>query len=389
MTPRPECDTYRAIGKPTHTGARNGRLPADTDAVETLLDREAVSLDVERFGDYLVEATVLVTGAGGSIGVELCGQLARLGASTLVLVDHSEASLVALARALRAEHGFEGATPVLADIKSRARMFEVFERYRPDVVFHAAAYKHVPLLEDAPVEGVATNVLGTKCVVDAARHVDTRHFVLFSTDKAVQPTNVLGQTKAVAEWIVAAVGRQAGRQFASVRLGNVVDSTGSILPMFRGQVARGGPITVTHPSATRYLITAAEAAGLAIVAGRFADSNSIFWLESGPPVSVLDLARRLAAVAAPHDVGIEFVGLRTGERLHEQLFSHGDEVALTPCEHIWTSPVHQVQHAWLEEWLAVLERHVECASTELVRAALAEMHAGPQREPLRPAEVVA
>jgi FlaA1/EpsC-like NDP-sugar epimerase len=347
-----------------------------------------VSLDVELFGDYLVHATVLVTGAGGSIGVELCRQLARLGVRTLVLVDHSEASLVALARALRAEHGFEGATPVLADIKSRARMFEVFERYRPDVVFHAAAYKHVPLLEAAPVEGVETNVLGTKCVVDAARHVDTRHFVLFSTDKAVQPTNVLGQTKAVAEWIVAAAGRRAGRQFASVRFGNVVDSAGSILPMFRGQVARGGPITVTHPSATRYLITAAEAAGLAIVAGRLADSNIIFWLDSGPPVCVLDLARRLAT-AAPHDVGIEFVGLRAGERLHEQLFSRDDEVAPTACEHIWTSPVHQVEPAWLEEWLAVLERHVERASSELVRAALAEMHAGSQREPLRPAEVVA
>jgi FlaA1/EpsC-like NDP-sugar epimerase len=389
LTPPPECDTYRAIGKATHTGARNGRVPADADAVETLLDRKAVPVDVERFGDYLSEATVLVSGAGGSIGVELCGQLARLGADTLVLVDHAEAPLVGLARALRVEHGFDGAAPVLADVKSRARMFEVFERYRPDVVFHAAAYKDVPLLEACPVEGVATNVLGTKCVLDAARHVGTRHFVLFSTDKAVQPTNVLGQTKAVAEWIVAAAGRRmADRRFASVRLGNVVDSAGSILPMFRGQVARGGPITVTHPSATRYLITAAEAAGLAIVAGRFADSNSIFWLDSGPPVCVLDLARRLAT-AAPHDVGIEFVGLRAGERLHERLFSHGDEVAPTACEHIWTSPMHQVEPPWLEEWLAVLERHVERASSELVRAALAEIHAGPQREPVRPAEVVA
>jgi FlaA1/EpsC-like NDP-sugar epimerase len=384
-----ECDTYRAIGEATHPGALNGRVPADTDAVETLLGRKAVSVDVGTFGDYLAHATVLVTGAGGSIGAELCGQLARLGADTLVLVDHSEASLVGLARALRAEHGFTGATPVLADIKSRARVFEIFERYRPDVVFHAAAYKHVPLLEAAPVEGVATNVLGTKCIVDAACHIRTSHFVLFSTDKAVQPTNVLGQTKAVAEWIVAAAGRHvADGQFASVRLGNVVDSAGSILPMFRGQAARGGPITVTHPSATRYLITAAEAAGLAIVASRLADSNSIFWLDSGPPVRVVDLARRLAT-AAPHDVDIEFVGLRPGERLHEQLFSDGDEVALTCCEHIWTSPMQQVELAWLERWLAVIERHVERASSELVRAALAEMHAAPQREQIRTAEVVA
>lgn len=292
---------------------------------------------------------------------------------SLVLLDHAEASLVGLARALRAEHGFERATPVLADIKSRTRIIEVFERHRPDVVFHAAAYKQVPLLEASPVEGVATNVLGTRWVVDAARDVGARRFVLLSTDKAVQPTNVLGQTKAVAEWIV------MDAQFTSVRLGNVVDSAGSILPLFRAQVALGGPVTVTHPSATRYLMTAAEAAGLAIVAGGLADSSSIFWLDSGPPVCVLDLARRLVT-AAPHDVDIEFVGLRAGERLHEQLFANGDEVAPTSCEHIWASRVRPVDPAWLDRWLAALEHHVERASSALVRAALAEMHSAPEHE---------
>jgi FlaA1/EpsC-like NDP-sugar epimerase len=264
----------------------------------------------------------------------------------------------------------------------------VFERSRPDVVFHAAAYKHVPLLEASPVEGVATNILGTKCVVDAARHVGTGHFVLFSTDKAVQPTNILGQTKAVSEWIVAGAGREPNGRFASVRLGNVVDSAGSILPLFRGQVALGGPVTVTHARATRYLMTAAEAAGLAIVAGRLADSHSIFWLDSGPPVRVLDLARRIA-LAAPHDVAIEFVGLRAGERIHEQLFSNGDNVAPTPCERIWRSPMRQVDPAWLSEWLAVLAGAVERASSTLVRTALAEMHSAPERTPVREAEVVA
>jgi FlaA1/EpsC-like NDP-sugar epimerase len=293
----------------------------------------------------------------------------------LVLVDHAEAPLAELTRTLREEHRFDESVAVLADIKSPVRMFEVFARHRPDVVFHAAAYKHVPLLEASPGEGVATNIRGTKCVVDAARHVGATHFVLFSTDKAVQPTNILGQTKAVAEWIVADAGRElAGTRFASVRLGNVVDSAGSIVPVFRRQVALGGPVTVTHPKATRYLMTAGEAAGLAIAAGHLADSNSTFWLDSGPPVSVFELARRIAS-ATSRDVAIEFVGLRPGERLHEQLFSSGDEVAPTLCDRVWTSPMRQVDAAWLNRWLATLERHIASGSSELVRPALAEMHA--------------
>jgi FlaA1/EpsC-like NDP-sugar epimerase len=332
---------------------------------------------------------VLVTGAGGSIGVELCAQLARLRVQTLVLVDHAEAPLAGLARTLVEEHGFDQPVAVLADIKSSARMSEVFERHRPDVVFHAAAYKHVPLLEASPVEGAATNILGTKCVVDAARHAGTSRFVLLSTDKAVQPTNILGQTKAVAEWIVADAGREvAGTRFASARLVNVVDSAGSILPVFRRQVAVGGPVTVTHPKATRYLITAGEAAGLAIAAGHLADSKSIFWLDSGPPVCVFELARRLASAASP-DVAIEFVGLRPGERLHEQLFSNGDEVARTPCEGVWTSPMHRVDAAWLNRWLAALEVHIESGSSSLVRTALMEMHAAAERKAIGAAVAVA
>jgi FlaA1/EpsC-like NDP-sugar epimerase len=238
------------------------------------------------------------------------------------------------------------------------------------------------------LEGVATNVLGTSSVVDAARHAGAGRFVLFSTDKAVEPTNILGQTKAVAEWIVAAAGLAADASYASVRLVNVVDSAGSILPVFRRQIELGGPVTVTDPDATRYVMTADEAAGLAIVAGALADSNGVFWLDSGPPVRVLDLAQRLVSSAA-RDVGIEFVGLRAGERLHEQLFSNGDEVAATPCEHVWRSPMHQVDPAWLDQWLAVLERHVERASSTLVRAALAEMHAAAASEAALPPMVVA
>jgi FlaA1/EpsC-like NDP-sugar epimerase len=261
------------------------------------------------------------------------------------------------------------------------RMFEIFEQHCPHVVFHAAAYKHLPLLEASPVEGVATNVLGTKCIVDAACRAGVERLVLFSTDKAVRPTSILGQTKAVAEWIVATAGRDAAQgRFASIRLGNVIDSAGSVLPFFRGQIASGGPVTLTHPKATRYLMTTGEAAGLAVVAGALADSRSIFWLNSGTPVCVLDIARRLAS-AASTEVGIDYVGLRAGERLHERLFSSGDEILATPCERVWKSSTPDIDAAWLNGWLAALARHVRRASATGVRAALTEMHTEPSRKP--------
>jgi FlaA1/EpsC-like NDP-sugar epimerase len=361
---------------------------AEDVAVETLLGRPIVNLDAARFGAYLVGRRVLVTGAGGSVGVELCARLARLGARELVLVDQAEATVVELARVLRTDVGFAAAVPVVADIKSRKRAFELFERNLPDVVFHAAANKHLPALEASPVEGVATNVLGTRYIVAAARRVNVDRFVLFSTDKAVRPTSVLGQTKAVAEWIVASTGRDARGRYASVRFGNVVDSAGSMLPIFRRQVAGGGPITVTDPRATRYLMTSGEAAGLAIVSGGLADGNRLFWLDSGPPVRVVDLARRLASTTSP-DVAVQFVGLRAGERLHEQQVGPGEEIVPTHCERVWSAAVRHVDSAWLGRWLDVLERHVRQASAAGVRAALDEMQATPARGAGAPAWIAA
>ena len=309
---------------------------------------------------------MLVTGAGGSVGSELCARLAGLGVRELVLVDQAEGPLVALAGSL---HGLARATPVLVDIRSPVRTAEVFDRHRPDVVFHAAAYKQVPLLESFPVEGAAVNVLGTKAVADAARHAGVERLVLFSTDKAVHPTSVLGLTKAVAEWIVAAAAeRPPGRRYACVRLGNVVDSAGSIVPLFRSQIARGGPVTVTHPDATRYLVTAGEAAGLAVVAGALAGSRSVFWLDAGPPVRVVDLAHRLGSNGS-----VTFVGLRAGERLHEHQCARDDEVSPTPCERVLRSALRRVDPGWLDERLAVLEEHVRDGSAEGVRATLEEM----------------
>ena len=355
-------------------------------SVEALLGRRVVDVAAAKFGEYLLGAAVLVTGAAGSIGTELCALLARLGVGQLVLVDQAEASLVAVARSLQRDCGL-ACVPVLADIRSRSRSFEVFETYRPDVVFHAAAYKHVSLLEASPSEAAATNVIGTQSVVDAAGVVGVQRFVLFSTDKAVQAASILGQTKSVAEWVVAGAGESAlqGR-FATVRLVNVIDSAGSILPLFREQLARGVPLTVTDERATRYLMTAGEAAGLAVVAGALADSESVFFLDSGPPVSVLDLASRLASAG----VDIEFVGLRAGERLHERLCWSGDELSATPCEQVLRAPMHRVDPIWLEAQLAALARCVERASAAGIRSLLAEMQATAAlgRNGARPREAV-
>ena len=345
-----------------------------------------MDVGAETVGGYLDGAAVLVTGAGGSLGAELCIRLARLGARELVLVDQAEAGLVALVDRLRREQDFGNAIPVLGDVTRQGRAAEVLERYRPDVVFHAAAYKHVPLLEAHPVEGVSANVLGTKCVVDASRRAGVARFVLFSTDKAVEPTSVLGRTKAVAEWIVAAAGQEDElARYAAVRLGNVVDSAGSALPIFRRQVAEGGPVTVTHPQATRFVLTAGEAADLAIVAGALADSRSIFWLDAGPPVRVADLARRLAA-AVSAEIELDFVGLRPGERLHERMLWSWDKAVPTPCAYVFRSALRQVDPVWLDGWTATLSGLVDPASPEGVRAALAEMLATAPEE-LRPAAV--
>jgi FlaA1/EpsC-like NDP-sugar epimerase len=282
--------------------------------------------------------------------------------------------------ALRKGHGFNDSVPVLADIRSAPRVAAVFDRHRPDVVFHAAANKHVPLVEAQPLEGVASNVLGTEHMVEAARRSGVARFVLFSTDKAVEPVSVLGQTKGVAEWIVAAARRDGvdGR-YVAVRLGNVVDSSGSVLPLFRRQVARGGPVTVTHPQMTRYLMTADEAAGLAIVAGALADSTGIFWLDVGLPVPVLTLARRLARTRSV-EVSIDFVGLRAGERLHEHMLWRDDTVEATACPGVFRSPLRRVDPRWLEDSIVALQEYVDGGAEDDVREQLAAMHAASRRQ---------
>ena len=352
--------------------------------VEDVLGRESVELDVPAIASYISGATVLVTGAGGSIGSELCRQLAALGAGRIILADHAENALVAVEHELRHERGFPATVPALVDVKEPAKMRRLFERHRPDVVFHAAAYKHVPLMEANPLESVRNNVLGTKVVAETASEYGAKRFVLVSTDKAVNPKNVLGQTKALCEWIVeASAARGAnGTSFISVRFGNVLASSGSVIPLFRRQIARGGPVTVTHPDMQRYFMTIPEAVQLIVQAGAIGESGDIFVLDMGEPVRIVDLAHnmiRLSGKEPERDIAVEFIGVRAGEKLHEDLWDEDESAVPTSHPKILRAACLPVDPGWLEDELAELERLVDAGETVEVVARLGELIRAPHR----------
>src|SRR3954451_23063211 len=263
--------------------------------VEDVLGRDPIRMEIDRVGAYVRGRVVLVTGAGGSIGAELCRQLARVGPKQLVLVENAENSLFEIRRHLEEERHFVRVAAVLADCKDATRMRELFQEHRPSVVFHAAAYKHVPLMEENPVEAVRNNAVATRIVAAAAGEAGVERFVLVSTDKAVSPATVMGASKALAEWAVeAAQNRWKGTRYASVRFGNVLGSSGSVVPIFRRQIAAGGPVTVTDEKMSRYFMTIPEAVQLIIRAGSLqALSGSVFVLDMGDPVRIVDLAEQM------------------------------------------------------------------------------------------------
>jgi FlaA1/EpsC-like NDP-sugar epimerase len=352
--------------------------------VEDVLGREAVELDLASIASYLTGETVLVTGAGGSIGAELCRQIAAVGAERIVLVDHGENALVEIERELAFERRYTSTVSVLADVKDRAKMRRLFERFRPGVVFHAAAYKHVPLMEGNPLESARNNIFSTAVVADIASELGTKRFVLVSTDKAVNPKNVLGQTKAVCEWIVeaAAAREQNGTHFISVRFGNVLGSSGSVIPLFRRQIARGGPVTVTHPEMTRYFMTIPEAVQLIIQAGAIGESGDVYVLDMGTPVKIIELAHnmiRLSGKEPERDIAIEFIGVRPGEKLHEELWGDGENAAPTSHPKILRCATQPVDPLWLEEELSELERLVEAGEPVEVVSRLGAMMRAPRR----------
>ena len=352
--------------------------------VEDVLGREPVELDMAAIASYLQRQTVLVTGAGGSIGSELCRQIARAGAGRLILVDNSEPSLFAIERELVDERGFTASIAVLGDVQNRTKMRQVFDRYRPAVVFHAAAYKHVPLMEANPVESVRNNVLGTKIVAETAVEFGAARFVLISTDKALNPRAVYGQCKAICEWIAEAYGARddIATRFVAVRFGNVLGSSGSVVPIFKRQIERGGPVTVTHPEMTRYFMTIPEASALVIQAGAIGGRGEVFVLDMGEPVSILELARnmiRLSGKEPDRDVKIEFVGARPGEKLHEELWGEGEAVLDTSHPKIKRASRVSVDVVWLEDELNELERLVEEGETLELVARLSTIMRAPRR----------
>jgi FlaA1/EpsC-like NDP-sugar epimerase len=321
--------------------------------VEDVLGREPVRMDLDRVGGYLTGRVVLVTGAGGSIGSELCRQIARVGPSKLILLDHAEDNLFGIRRELVEDRHVLNTLAVLADCKEGERMREVFAEHRPAIVFHAAAYKHVHLMEENPVEAVRNNALATRVMCQVAGESGCLAFVLVSTDKAVAPATVMGASKALAEWAVeAADQRFPDTAFCAVRFGNVLGSSGSVVPIFRRQIAAGGPVTVTHREMTRYFMTIPEAVQLVIRSGSLVQGGEVFVLEMGEPVKIIELAHdmiRLSGLEPDRDIAIEVIGPRPGEKLHEELFNPYERPQPTPAQKILRAQHPPLDPAWEKE----------------------------------------
>ncbi|MCO5385956.1 nucleoside-diphosphate sugar epimerase/dehydratase [Desulfosporosinus sp.] len=325
--------------------------------VEDLLGRDPVSVDLEEVAGYVAGETVFITGAGGSIGSEICRQIARFNPGKLVLLGHGENSIFDIEQELRVEHpGIDYITEIL-DIKDREKVFLIFKRYKPGVVFHAAAHKHVPLMERNPEEALKNNVVGTQNLAEAADQVKVKTFVSISTDKAVNPTSVMGATKRTAEMLIQSLDLRSQTKFVAVRFGNVLGSRGSVIPTFKRQIAQGGPVTVTHPDMVRYFMTIPEAAQLVIQAGAMGRGGEIFILDMGKPVKIVDLAKdliRLSGFQPDVDIKIQFTGIRPGEKLFEELLTAEEGVTSTKHSRIFVAKPNGIDVKLLEELTHVI-----------------------------------
>lgn len=320
--------------------------------VEDLLGRDPVSVDLEEVAGYVAGETVFITGAGGSIGSEISRQIARFNPEKLVLLGHGENTIFDIEQELRAEHPNIDYITEIVDIKDREKIFLIFERYKPGVVFHAAAHKHVPLMERNPEEALKNNIVGTQNLAEAADKVNVKTFVSISTDKAVNPTSVMGATKRTVEMLIQSLDRRSQTKFVAVRFGNVLGSRGSVIPTFKKQIAKGGPVTVTHPDMVRYFMTIPEAAQLVIQAGAMAKGGEIFILDMGKPVKIVDLAKdliRLSGFEPDVDIKIQFTGIRPGEKLYEELLTAEEGTTSTKHSRIFVAKPNQIDVERLEE----------------------------------------
>ncbi|HFD11103.1 MAG TPA: polysaccharide biosynthesis protein [Crenotrichaceae bacterium] len=348
------CRTLPSLSEVAQGKLSIAQLRAVT--VEDLLGRDTVVLDTVLITSYIKGKTVLVTGAGGSIGTELCRQLLLHDPKQLILLDQCEYHLYKVEHQLEVDNGIE-LVSILGDVKDAMSMEHLFSQYRPQVVFHAAAYKHVPMLELNPAEGVLNNVLGTQVIAVLASRFMVEKFVLVSTDKAVNPVSVMGASKRVAEIYCQNLNDQSETAFITTRFGNVLGSTGSVVPLFQEQIANGGPITVTHPNVVRFFMTISEAVGLILQAGAMGNGGEIFVLDMGEPIRIKHLAEqmiRLSGLELDRDIEIQYTGLRPGEKLFEELFHENEGLRKTEHAKLLLADARKVESKWLKHQLTLL-----------------------------------
>lgn len=330
--------------------------------IEDLLGRKPVELDNTAVSAYIKDKIVLITGAGGSIGSEICRQVAKMQPKEMLLLGKGENSIYEIHQELLGTHPEIKKVPIIADVRDRDRIEEIMDKYHPQVVFHAAAHKHVPLMEYQPIEAVKNNVLGTKTVAEEASAHNVETFVMISTDKAVNPTSVMGCTKRVAEMFVQSMNAISKTRFVAVRFGNVLGSRGSVIPLFKKQIAKGGPVTVTHPDMKRYFMTIPEASQLVLQAGAMANGGEVFVLDMGEPVKICDLARDLITLSGftpDVDIEIKYTGLRPGEKLFEELLSAEDGTDTTAHEKIFTARIKEVDKEQMDSYVDELLSHTD------------------------------
>ena len=330
--------------------------------VEDLLRRDPVELNTDNISSYIEDKTVLVTGGAGSIGSELCRQVARFNPEKLIIFDINENNTYFLELELKEEHKDLEIVPIIGSIRDKMKLEQTFTCHKPDVVFHAAAHKHVPLMEHNPEEAIKNNVLGTRNVAQVSAEFEIDRFVLVSTDKAVNPTNVMGASKRGAEMIVQRMSRKSNTKFMAVRFGNVLGSRGSVIPIFKRQIKEGGPVTVTHKDVTRYFMTIPEAAQLVIQAGSLGDGGEVFVLDMGEPVKIMELAEdliELSGLEVGKDIEIEVVGLRPGEKLYEELLNDDEDNLATEHERIFITSLNSCDWQKLNKSLERLENLID------------------------------
>lgn len=306
--------------------------------IEDLLPRDPIRVDLDAILGYVKGKTILVTGGGGSIGSEICRQLAGHDVGHLIIFDIYENNAYQIQKSLEWEFPDLNLTVLIGSVRDERRLESIFSKYRPDIVFHAAAHKHVPLMEDNPNEAIKNNVIGTLKTARTASHYQVKKFILISTDKAVNPTNIMGASKRLCEMVIQLIGRHSTTEFAAVRFGNVLGSNGSVIPLFRRQIEHGGPVTVTHPDIIRYFMTIPEAVGLVLEAGAYAKNGQIFVLNMGDPVRIADLAKnmiRLSGYEPEKEIKIKYIGLRPGEKLYEELLMNEEGMQTTENSRIF------------------------------------------------------